>query len=182
MIKVKSSAIFFLVCTVVIILILNSSISIASPHQKQYWIVTDGIIDKTENMYIIEDAFTGNPMFTKEIECIWYTDHKGTPSPIGMNGRRGWTVNTRLEIWSEAVGNNLIFNVKIYASGNPNSESIQWKIANCGYPLSYTVYMIYITATASKEETIVMQPNTGIYSLRLGQTDFVTISMSMSWG
>jgi len=180
--KVKIIPIIFACLTVGTIIIACYSASAGNTNKKQYWIVTEGIMDIEEQTYILEESFLGNPMSTGDITCVWYTNHREILRPLSPDGRRGRKISTSLQFWGETNGDILTCNIRLYNKNNPYPETIQWKITNAGYPLKYTIYLSLYSSTGSRDGQIMIHPNEGISTIDLGAASTIIIQMSMSWG
>lgn len=155
-------------------------------HKKEYWVVTEGILPKDEQLYTITSEFQGNPLYTNLLNLVWYCDYNGMPQPISIFEKNGWRLQNNLKVWSEWNGANLIYYAQLYGNGNRYPETIIWTLTQMQYPSQYTIYMNFYAKfyikSGTVEKQILIHPGSPPETIRLGMVDSIQLMMSMFWG
>ena len=119
----------------VVFIFIATSLAVASPGQRYYWIETDlgtGSVDKDErwhNWYADYEEY-GDDFVDPDIphDLTWWTDYS-----TGINRiieSEGWAINTKALVSAEKVGGALILYLEVYGQSNYNPEIIKWTVDN----------------------------------------------------
>jgi hypothetical protein len=120
-----------LISLLVVIIIGMSSTVNAQGNKKQYFIVTDGVIDPESDYHHYIDTWTGQGLEERIITFEFYAIYKDT---IVQSRSEGWKVGgVKAEFKVYDIDNDIFLYIHIYTGGHSKpklSETVLWQVIN----------------------------------------------------
>ena len=158
---------------VIALFVLVSTLPIVAgcPGQNDYWVVTNGVIDKAMQNHTIDmGSYPGYGTITETTSIVWYTDYYGIDEPIARGGMKDWHIQTTIDIVTSGSLSAPTATIRIYHASNIYPETITVSV------IGGVATGVIWTITAGGQTTTVVNTG-GSAILNLGPVNSFTLTM-----